>query len=134
MIKQLAHICIHSRDLEKTEAFYVDGLGMQRFFDFHRDGEWFGFYLKAGSNTFIEVFRGEPGAAGTIHHVALEVEDMDALLERLEANGITATARKLGADQSWQAWLEDPDGVKIELHEYTRDSSQLTGKACIVDW
>jgi catechol 2,3-dioxygenase-like lactoylglutathione lyase family enzyme len=134
MIKQLAHICIRSTDLARTEAFYVEGLGMERFFDFERRGELFGFYLKAGANTFIEVFKGEPGEPGNINHVALEVSDMDALLERLRAKGFSHTEKKLGADQSWQAWLEDPNGVRIELHEYTADSSQLTRRTCVVDW
>jgi catechol 2,3-dioxygenase-like lactoylglutathione lyase family enzyme len=134
MIKQLAHICIRSADLARTEAFYVDGLGMERFFDFERNGDLFGFYLKAGANTFIEVFKGEPDKPGNINHVALEVSDMDALLEHLRARGIHHTEKKLGADHSWQAWLEDPDGVRIELHEYTADSSQLTRNTCVVDW
>lgn len=134
MINQLAHICIHSTDLLRTEAFYVGILGMERHFDFEREGELFGFYLKAGENTFIEVFKGESSDPGNINHVALEVRDMDALLERVRENGVSHTPKKLGADQSWQAWLEDPDGVRIELHEYTANSSQLTGKTCVVDW
>lgn len=134
MIKQLAHICIHSSNLNRTEAFYVEGLGMERFFDFNRDGQLFGFYLKAGTNTFIEVFKGEPGNPGNINHVALEVNDMEALLQRLRDQGFSHSEKKLGADQSWQAWLEDPDGVRIELHEYTAESSQLTGRTCVVDW
>ena len=134
MIKQLAHICLHATDLEKTAAFYCDGLGMERFFDFEKDGEPFGYYLKAGANTFIEVFKGEPPAVGNINHVALEVDDMDALHERLRSNGIAVTEKKLGADQSWQSWLEDPSGVRIELHQYTPESSQFTGRTCIVNW
>jgi hypothetical protein len=31
----------------------------------------------------------------------------------------------LGSDQSWQAWLADPDGNRIELHAYTPESKQL---------
>lgn len=134
MIKQLAHICLHSEDLEKTADFYCRGLGMERFFDFERKGELFGYYLKAGNNTFIEVFHGNPGKVGNINHLALEVEDMDSLIAHLNQLGIPVGEKKLGADQSWQAWLEDPSGVRIELHEYTAGSSQLTGRKCVVDW
>ncbi|WP_354061256.1 VOC family protein [Devosia sp. 2618] len=31
-IKQLAHVCIFSRDLEKSEAFYRDGFGFETAF------------------------------------------------------------------------------------------------------
>ena len=134
MIKQLAHICIRSIDLAATEKFYCDGLGMERHFEFERNGQLFGFYLKAGTSTFIEVFQGETGETGNINHVALEVDDMDATLERLSKHGIPFSEKKLGADQSWQSWLEDPNGVRIELHQYTEQSSQLTGRKCIVDW
>jgi hypothetical protein len=27
-------------------------------------------------------------------------------------------------DHSWQAWITDPDGNKIELHDYTPESWQ----------
>lgn len=36
----------------------------------------------------------------------------------------------MGADHAYQAWLTDPDGVRIELHEYTPDCCQKTGRTC----
>ena len=134
MIKQLGHICLFSEDLAKTESFYVEGLGMERVYDFEKNSELFGFYLKAGSNTFIEVFKGKPGEVGNINHIALEVEDIDAAIERLKHHGIDMGEKKLGGDQTWQAWLEDPNGVQIELQQYTPESYQFRGGTCIVDW
>jgi catechol 2,3-dioxygenase-like lactoylglutathione lyase family enzyme len=134
MIKQLAHICIHSRNLSETERFYCGALGLGKGFDFIRKGALFGFYLKLGANTFVEVFEGEPGGPGNINHFAIEVDDIDAVLERVKSHGFEAGGKKLGADQSWQAWLEDPDGVRIELHQYTADSLQLRGGTCEVNW
>jgi len=134
MIKQLAHICIRTRDLDATARFYCEGLGMERFFEFHRRGRLHGFYLKAGAGTFIEVFEGDPGEEGNIRHVALEVDDMDQTLWQLSEHRIEATGKKLGADHSWQAWITDPNGVRIELHQYTPESAQLTGRTCVVDW
>jgi hypothetical protein len=32
---------------------------------------------------------------------------------------------KMGSDHSWQAWLADPDGNRIELHAYTPESNQV---------
>jgi catechol 2,3-dioxygenase-like lactoylglutathione lyase family enzyme len=46
MIKTLAHVCLFSRDLERTRQFYCDGLGLSVQFRFMRQGELFGFYLK----------------------------------------------------------------------------------------
>lgn len=134
MIKQLAHLCIHTRDLDATLAFYCDALGMTKAFDFERQGKPFGYYLNLGANTFLEVFEGDPGAVGNINHLCLETDDLDATLARLTKHGVEATDKKLGADHSWQSWITDANGVRIELHQYTDKSMQLVGGTCVVDW
>ena len=133
MIRQLAHICIHSRDLAATERFYVEGLGMQRWFDFEKENDMIGFYLKISEHTFIEVFQGNPRKVGNIDHLALEVESIDAISSILQKLGYEVTEKRMGADHSWQAWTEDPDGVRIEFHEYTDQSLQLHGGVCKLD-
>ena len=133
MIKQLAHLCISARDLGETERFYCDTLGLEKGFEFQRGGEVLGFYLKCGSNTFIEVFQGNPGTVGNINHFCLETEDIDAVIAALRAAGYEATDKELGADHSWQSWTTDPNGVRIEFHHYTPDSLQENGGVCHVD-
>lgn len=134
MIKQLAHLCIHSQDLSENSRFYFDCLGLEKGFEFVRNGELFGYYIKLGSNTFIEVFSGESKPVGNINHLAIEIEDMDGLIERVKSFGYDIGEKKLGADASWQVWVTDPDGVRIEFHEYTDDSMQLVGGICHVNW
>jgi catechol 2,3-dioxygenase-like lactoylglutathione lyase family enzyme len=133
-ITQLAHICIHSSDLELTRRFYTQALGLEIAFAFEKDGEPFGFYIKVGNATFIEVFEGDPGPVGNINHVAIQVTDLDALLAQIRAAGFEAGEKSLGADHSWQAWVTDPNGIRIEFHEYTPESLQLVGGKCIVNW
>lgn len=136
MIKRLAHICIGAADLERSERFYVDLLGMEVAFAFMRGGERIGFYLRAGSTTFIEVFaereRRMDDAAG-LKHFCLEVEDIDALIEKLNAQGVAVSEKKLGADKAWQAWTTDPSGLRIELMQYTKSSAQFTGEAVLLN-
>lgn len=134
MIKQLAHICIRSLDLIETENFYIGALGMEKGFEFIREGKLFGFYLKFGNDTFLEVFQGDPGEVGNINHLAIEVDDIDKLLTQIQSKGYTTGEKRLGADHSWQAWLEDPNGIRIELHQYTEESLQLRGGRCEVNW
>lgn len=134
MITRLAHICIHTTHLEKTAAFYCDALGMERHFEFEKDSQPFGFYLDAGNGTFIEVFTGDPGKTGNIHHLALEVENIDAVIEQVRQHGFEIGEKSLGADDSWQAWMEDPNGVKIELQQYTPKSCQVIRRTCEVNW
>ena len=130
MIKQLAHICIHSNDLAKTEKFYCEGLGLEKGFEFIKEEECIGFYLKFGNQTFIEVFKGDPPEVGNINHFALETEQMDQLIENLNSLGYKATDKILGEDHSWQSWTTDPNGVRIEFHQYTEKSLQIKGGIC----
>ena len=136
MFTRLAHVCIGATDLAASERFYVEGLGMEKAFDFIRAGERFGFYVKAGETTFIEIF-----AEGTapnyerpiMKHFCLEVADIDQTIAALTARGIAVEPKKMGADNNWQAWLTDPSGVRIELMQYSENSTQFTGEPVILD-
>lgn len=137
MLKQIAHVCILSPDLKATEQFYCDRLGLSKLFNFDKDGRVIGFYLALDNRTSIEVFENGQAAVvpgAVIDHLCLEVDDLDALIDYLRSHDIAVTDKKLGCDHTWQAWLTDPGGVRIELFEYTPQSSQFTGADCMVDW
>ena len=137
MIKALAHVCILSADLERSREFNCGALGLRRHFDFTKDGGLFGFYLEVAPGQFIEIFQTDPAAEirhQRIHHLCLEVEDMDALREKLIQRGVAVTPKKLGCDQTWQCWGKDPDGVDVEFQQYTAQSSQFTKMHCVADW
>lgn len=139
LIKQVAHACIFAHDLEKTENFYRDVFGIPKAFDFKRGEDWIGLYLDLGARTFIEVFRkAESRFAETdqINHICLETEDLDGLIAHVRAQGVTITDKKLGVDGTWQAWSNDPNGVKLEIFQYTADSLQFGAKGgvCQVNW
>lgn len=137
-VKQVAHVCIFANDLEETRRFYGDVLGMDIAFNFNRNGAWFGFYLNAGGRTHVEVFlkpEAEFAETNRINHLCLEVEDLDAAIAHIESSGANLTRpKKKGVDETWQAWLTDPNGVKIELFEYTDKSAQWVGGDRIANW
>lgn len=138
MIKALAHVCLKTADLEKTFAFYGDALGMEKRFQFTRQGKVIGYYLSASRNTFIEVFlEGEiaPGAGNrSLHHFCLETENIKGVREALRARAYAPGEIKLGGDHSLQLWVKDPSGVDVEFHQYTAQSSQTSGQDVEVDW
>ena len=105
MIKGIAHACYTVRDLDAAVAFYCGKLGLKPAFDFIRDnGERFGVYIH--------------------RHLCLEVDDLAATVAEFRGRGVQITDAKLGGDNSWQAWITDPDGNRIELHQYTPESKQ----------
>jgi catechol 2,3-dioxygenase-like lactoylglutathione lyase family enzyme len=139
LITQVAHTCIFAHDLATTENFYRDALGIEKAFDFRRGEDWIGFYLDLGGRTFIEVFRKAESSfaeSNQINHICLETEDLDGLIAHVRAQGVDITDKKLGVDGTWQAWTNDPNGVKLEIFQYTPDSMQFgaKGAVCQVNW
>ncbi len=138
MIRQLAHLCLFTDQLEAMRRFYADTLGLRFAFPLRNPaGETFGLYFDAGHSTFIEVFdragaqavwggsdaRIERGTA--FRHFCFEVTGLDALCVTLRERGLSVTEPSVGMDGSRQAWTADPDGNPIELMEYTAESAQL---------
>jgi catechol 2,3-dioxygenase-like lactoylglutathione lyase family enzyme len=127
MLKALAHACYTVRDLDAAIDFYVGKLGMTQAFDFINDkGERYGVYLHVAGRSFIELFTGTHDASqgGSYRHICLEVEDVAQAVETLRERGVEISDAKLGMDNSWQAWITDPDGNRLELHSYTSESWQ----------
>ena len=128
MITGVAHVCFTVRNMDAALAFYRDRLGMTEAFAWRRpDGSKSGVYLHVGRRTFLELFEGdvgEPAARPSYRHLCLEVDDINATVAELRAKGVEVTDVKLGDDRAWQAWTSDPDGNRIELHQYTPESKQ----------
>jgi len=128
MVTGLAHVCFTVADLPRAVAFYHDTIGFPIAFEFVRDtGERYGVYLKAGPRVFIEIFQGQvdpPGEKQSFGHICLEVDDIRVTVEDLRKRGVEVGEITLGMDHSYQAWLCDPDGNRIELHAYTDRSWQ----------
>ncbi len=137
LTKRLAHINIGSDNLNDSEHFYCDVLGMKKTFEFIKNGNPYGFYVEAGEMTFIEVFINEEAVnreRPLLRHLCFEVEDIDAAIKGIRDKGWEITDKKMGCDKSWQAWVTDPSGVRIEMMQYTPESSQFTGAPCNVNW
>lgn len=132
---RLAHVCIETQDLEKTEAFYC-GLGLRRQFDFrNKEGMLVGFYLSFENESFIEVILNrKPQSEGVIKHFAIETDDIDeARAAAIEAR-IEVSEKKFSGDRLWMFTCHDPNGIFIEVMQYTDESMQRTGGVCEVDY
>ena len=130
-IKSLAHVCIKTRDLERTREFYCGLLGFHKAFDFVRADKVIGFYLKANNDTFIEVFQSDSVAPlhadRGLHHFCLETDSIEQLHRELRDCGYAPGEIIMGADQTLQFWAQDPSGLDLEFQQYTERSTQFTG-------
>ncbi len=142
IIKQLAHLCFFTNQLDVMVAFYRDQMGFPVAFTMRNDdGFQFGYYFALGQTTFLEIFD-QNGAVkqwggdstprkandGVRYgHFCLEVLGLEETCAELKARRVTVVHPiKTGMDHSRQAWIKDPDGNLIELMEYTPKSLQLT--------
>ena len=137
-IKSIAHVCIHSADLDATLKFYCGALGMKKQFDFTRKGRVIGFYLKADNETFVEVFEsnnaGEAKPGGNLAHFCLETDTIEELHRSLTEAGYAPRPIQLGSDKSYQFWMKDPNGIDFEFHQYTLESNQRRQSSVEVNW
>jgi len=132
-ITGLGHVAIKVTDLDRSLDYYINTLGFPEMLRLHKDdGSVWLVYLRVTDTQYIEVFPGAendraPGwNANGMNHMCLTVDDIDAVLAQVATAGIKLLLPlKTAIDGNRQAWLEDPDGNRIELMEMAEDSLQL---------
>lgn len=129
-IKTLAHIGVMTPDADASVEFYTEVLGLECYnsTDLTREGKTTKLrFIKAGA-LIIELV--EPAdtsglkdlKAGLIDHIAMAVDDLDAVIERLVGNGIafeTEVAIDLPdlMNGSKTIFFPGPFGERLELFQ-----------------
>ncbi len=128
-----AHVAIKVSDLQRSLDFYVGKLGFAEMMRLHKDdGSVWLVYLRITDDQYLEVFPDAEGDrapgwnANGMNHMCLAVDDLKSLVAEIEAAGIPLLMPlKFAVDGNWQAWIEDPDGNRIELMQMDPKSMQL---------
>jgi catechol 2,3-dioxygenase-like lactoylglutathione lyase family enzyme len=119
-VDALQHINIRAADVERTRDFYVRVLGL-RVGDrppFTSTGYW----LYLGTEPVIHLVQktaDEPESdanTGAIDHIAFRGVDLEGTRRTLVHEGITFREAVVGRDNGIQLFVDDPDGVRIELN------------------
>ena len=130
---RLLHTMVRVRDVDASLDFYTNLLGMKvrRRADYE-DGRFSLIYLGYNDETEGAVLEltdnwddHDPYSHGSGYgHIAIGADDIFALCEKLEAAGVNVTrapgplANPDGETHINIAFIEDPDGYKIELIQY----------------
>ncbi len=123
---RMAHTMIRVGDLDRSLDFYTRMLGMrllrQREYPDGKFTNTFVGYGDEASNTVIELTynwdQTQPYELGNgWGHLALEVSDVYATCEKLQSEGVKITRAPGPMKHGTRviAFIEDPDGYKIEL-------------------
>ena len=135
-LKTFEHVLILADDLKKTKEFYVDLLGLKDGYrpDFPFPGHWL--YLNEddkaacihlamrkqgdGQDYYIGKKNNVKSGSGAIDHVAFNCEGIDSMKEMFDNKSIEYTHRKVPGFPLEQLFVDDPDGVKVELNFPTK--------------
>lgn len=117
MIKDVAFIAYAVSDVPRSVAFYCDVVGLPPGKAFN-DG-----YVEFDTGSTAFAVDGEPAgyAPGTCSGVAFEVDDVDAVRERLAGHGVTVSeAYDFAACRI--CFAQDPDGNRFAIHRRKQES------------
>jgi catechol-2,3-dioxygenase len=125
-VKELGHVVLYVRDLERSVRFYRDALGWRQIFSDASIG--FPAAMFSGGRTHHELLLIEVGPDATpippgrrvgLYHFGLKVGDSDeelvAMLRRLEDAGV-AVGGAADHGMTHSLYIADPDGNEIELY------------------
>ena len=124
MITGIAHSAITVKDMEASLKFYTEALGFKKVFEIPepKTGAPWIVYLNISKGEFMELFYDgtvdNPWRSELIgfNHFCLEVDDINAAAQQVKDAGYKLDVEpKMGVDYNWQAWVTDPNGVRIEL-------------------
>ncbi len=113
----LDHVAINVPDVPAAIDFYTNVLGMTlngERPDFGFAGAW----LDAGGQQVHLIELPVPPSMG--QHFALLYEDLEAVVDELRTQGFEVTDPKPSGPNRHQAFVNDPWGNAIELHQHPR--------------
>lgn len=126
LINKVHHIAIICSDYRKSKAFYTEVLGLEITREVYREErDSYKLDLSLNGQYIIELFSfpdppkrvSRPEATG-LRHLAFEVEDLEAVLEKLNDSGIYfEPARTDEFTGKRFTFISDPDGLPIEFYE-----------------
>jgi catechol 2,3-dioxygenase-like lactoylglutathione lyase family enzyme len=113
-------VLLRPADARRAQHFYRDVLGLAVYREFGPpDGRGMVFFMGSG---FLEVSGHGSGETDGGTMLWLQVRDVRAEYERLAAAGVKAA--RVPRVEPWgliEAWIEDPDGVRIVLVQVPED-------------
>jgi catechol 2,3-dioxygenase-like lactoylglutathione lyase family enzyme len=131
-IKKLDHVNIRSERVPETLAFYTEVLGMTcrpppggkdmtRGAWIYDDGDQPVIHLGGFGGRYpgdgVLTQGQEPAlGGGAIHHVALECQGYDEMVDRLKSFNLTIATSDIPTMNLKQVFVQDPNGVTLELN------------------
>jgi catechol 2,3-dioxygenase-like lactoylglutathione lyase family enzyme len=129
---RINHVGIWAKDWDETLNFYIKTLGFKEAFTFKdKDGNVTTSYIQMNKENFLEIARATPERPPGVNHVGIWVDDIKATVAALRKRGVKVDDARAGNSKAPLTNITDPNGIRLELLEYTPESLQ---KKAIESW
>ena len=148
LINSLDHCSIRTAKLQETRDFFVDILGLEdgERPDFPFPGAW----LYTDTRAVIHLIGVDPAdpselqryiggeiraealqGSGAFDHIAFRANDPSVLIDRLNKTDYTYRERQVPNMNLFQIFVEDPNGITIELNYWGEDEPAVSPRRLI---
>jgi catechol 2,3-dioxygenase-like lactoylglutathione lyase family enzyme len=117
----VAHIGLHTDNLDAARKFYGQELGYEEAFKLNKpDGSLMLVYFKVNDHQYIEIFPDWKGPEQLVlSHIAFETDNAQQLRDYLASKGVKVPGKlSPGLDGNLSFMIKDPDGHDIEFVQY----------------
>ena len=117
MLKKVAFTMYPVVDLNRAKDFYAKHLGLtpSKLSD---EGAWVEYDLpEGGCFALTTLAQGVQPSANAGGSIAFEVDNLDELVKKLKANGVTFKLDVFSSPVCWMAVILDSEGNSIMLHQ-----------------
>jgi catechol 2,3-dioxygenase-like lactoylglutathione lyase family enzyme len=123
----MPHVDFRVHDMEASRHFYKDFLGYSEPFDIVTDGKLVMAFIKINDRQYIELSPEANPNEPRFVHLALETDDAEGLRQYVKSKGYKGSdkAASTGRIRNVGTGLEDPDGNRIDVTQYTPDGESM---------
>src|SRR5262249_2932989 len=127
MFKKVAFTTYPITNVPRARAFYEQTLGLKLGSHGNRgDNWWIGYDLPPGGSLALTNFTGEQPSASAGGTIALEVEDLDALIADLKSKNVEFKSGIIDSPVCRMAVCLDSEGNSILLHQLKPKKGKLS--------
>jgi catechol 2,3-dioxygenase-like lactoylglutathione lyase family enzyme len=117
MLKKIAFVTYPVKNVARAREFYENRLGLRLgLHGNHGDKWWIEYDLPGGGCLALSNFEGESSASAG-GRVAFEVDDLDALMAKLPAQGVVFESSVIHGPRCRMAVCLDSEGNSLLLHQ-----------------
>lgn len=123
-ITGVAHIAIYTKDVAAARAYYTGYLGYEEAYKLdNADGSLALTFFKINDRQYVELFPEREPGGDRLNHIALEVDDLEAMRKYLGSRGYKVPEKTpKGRTGNLNFTIKDPDGHGVEFVQYLPDS------------